>query len=115
MFPLGLMGAGDVKLVMALGAWGGLRFVLETSLLSILIGGVIAALILLRKGRLGAFIYKIRVFLASLGVRSWGVQVPSLDRQLKMPFGVPIALAATWIAWGRPLQWLGLSFFGGGT
>lgn len=68
MFPLGIMGAGDVKFLMALGAWGGVHYALYTAVLGVLVGGLIAAVMLAARKR-------------------------------KMPFGVPLAAAAIFLAW----------------
>ncbi|WP_409346953.1 prepilin peptidase [Paenibacillus sp. MBLB4367] len=48
----GALGAGDVKLFAAIGAIGGVRFVLVCSFYSLLIAGLIAIMVLLFKGRL---------------------------------------------------------------
>ena len=51
-FIMGGMGAGDVKLLAVIGAWQGPQFVWFCFLCTALIGGIIAALHLVRKGRL---------------------------------------------------------------
>ncbi len=109
MFWLGVMGGGDVKLLMALGAWGGLRFVCETALLSLFIGGALAVLILLFRGRLRGFIERLQAFLLPIFVKELEYAPPKLDRTQTMPYGIPIAIAGIWIAFaGNPLSGLGL-------
>jgi prepilin peptidase CpaA len=110
MFWLGFMAGGDVKLLMALGAWGGLRFVEEVAVLSIIVGGVLAALLLLPKGRLRSLGHRLFVFFRSIAIPELEVESLKIDRKLTMPFGVPIAVAAVWaaaahplVAWGLPL------------
>lgn len=97
MFMISMMGAGDVKLLMAFGAWGGWSFALETSVIGVIIGGAMAVGILVAKGRFGAFYRKMLVFVASLFARGVPVEVPQVDRKLTMPYGIPIALAAAWV------------------
>jgi prepilin peptidase CpaA len=108
MFKLGFMAGGDVKLLMALGAWGGLRYVEEVAVLAILVGGAIAALMLLAKGRLKGLIQRLFVFLRSIAVPELEVEALKIDRELTMPFGVPIAIAAIWAAVAHPLVQMGL-------
>lgn len=49
LFAIGGLKAGDVKLYMAVGAFGGWRFSLETMITSILIGGLAAFLVMLMR------------------------------------------------------------------
>jgi prepilin peptidase CpaA len=42
MFFFRMMGGGDVKLLMAFGAWGGIQFVEQVAIMGILLGGVMA-------------------------------------------------------------------------
>ncbi|HET9832285.1 MAG TPA: prepilin peptidase [Vicinamibacterales bacterium] len=51
-FALGGMGAGDVKLLGAIGAWLGPETVLQVALYSVLAGGVFALVVALRTGYL---------------------------------------------------------------
>jgi prepilin peptidase CpaA len=100
MFWIGVMGGGDVKLLMALSAWGGFRFSQEVALLSVLLGGAMAVAVLAVKGRLPDFARRMRRFLLSVLVKELEVESPKLDRKSQLPFGVPIAAAAIWVAWG---------------
>jgi prepilin peptidase CpaA len=108
MFSLRVMGGGDVKLLMALGAWGGVRYAVEVGLLGILLGGLMAVGILLAKGKLGDFTGRMKRFLLTVFVKELELEAPRVDRKMIMPFGVPIAVAAIWTAFGKPLQSLGL-------
>ena len=49
---MGGIGAGDVKLLAAIGAWKGTIFVLYTGVYGAIIGGLISLIILLRKNTL---------------------------------------------------------------
>lgn len=104
MFGLHIIGGGDVKLLMALGAWGGSRYTIEVAILGLFVGGVFSFFILLFSGRLVSFSKRMFRFLLSLFVKELEVQVPSVDRSLKMPFGVPISIAAVWTIYAHPLQ-----------
>ncbi len=103
MFWFGAMGGGDVKLLMALGAWGGWRYATDVAVLSVLIGGVIALSILLVKGRLPRFLRMLHRFLLTLFVKELETETPKIDWKLTFPYAVPIAVAAVWVAVDNPL------------
>jgi prepilin peptidase CpaA len=103
MFWIRVMGGGDVKLLMALGAWGGLAFAQEVAVLGVLLGGIFAAAWLGLHGKLPAFVAKMRRFLYSLLIKELELELPQVDRKLTMPFGLPIAAAAIWSALSHPL------------
>lgn len=104
LFVLHVMGGGDVKFLMALGALGGPKYVLEVAILSVLTGGILAATLLLVKGRLPDFSRRMFRFLMTLFVRELELEAPKVDRNLTMPFGVPIAIAAVWVFFKHPLH-----------
>jgi prepilin peptidase CpaA len=108
MFAVGAMGAGDVKFLMALGAWGGLRFVVETALLGVLLGGVFAVLMLVFSGKMPGFIKRMHYFVLTLLVRELELESPKIDHAMTMPFGIPIAVAATWVVLGHPFASMGV-------
>lgn len=108
MFFFGFMGAGDVKMLMALGALAGVQFVVSVALLSIMLGGVMAVGVLFWRGSFRNFAQRIYVSLMSLVVKEIDVQIPELDKKVTMPFGVPIAIAAVWVVYENPLQVWGI-------
>lgn len=108
MFWLGFMGGGDVKLLMALGAWGGARYATEVALLGVLLGGAMALVVLLFSGKLGAFARKMYRFLLTVFIRELELEPPKIDRKLTMPYGVPIAAAAICVAVLDPFEKWGL-------
>jgi prepilin peptidase CpaA len=112
MWMIQVMGAGDVKLLMAYGALAGvigasgrsgLEFVADTILLTLFVGGAIALVQLAAKGRLLGFFGKIRRFLLSATSKYLVTEFPKADPKLKMPFGIAIAIAACWAWFDNPL------------
>lgn len=108
MFAMGAMGAGDVKFLMALGAWGGLRFAIETALLGVLLGGVFAVLMLVFSGKMPGFLKRMHHFFLTVFLRELELEKPKIDHALTMPFGIPIAIAAAWVALGHPFASMGV-------
>jgi prepilin peptidase CpaA len=108
LFWAGAMAGGDVKFLMALAAWGGLSYAVQVGILSILVGGAMALVVLLVTGRIVGFYRRMSWFLITLMVKEFPVEKPKIDWELKMPFGVPIAVAAVWVAYARPLEKWGL-------
>jgi prepilin peptidase CpaA len=79
-FAMGGMGAGDVKLLGAIGAILGARGALFSMLYGAIAGGLISVIILARHGRLGPFLISILAWLA----RFVGYLVPgSIGRSLR--------------------------------
>ncbi len=63
-YILGIVGGGDVKLMMAVGAIKGVNFALYSSFSVIICGGIIAGIILIRqKTKLNDFLIKLRIFI----------------------------------------------------
>jgi prepilin peptidase CpaA len=108
MFWIGILGGGDVKLLMAFGAWGGVQYVRDVAFMGLVLGGIMAFLMLLFHGHLIAFLRKLYRFFLSLMVRELEIETIQVNRKLTMPFGVPISVAAIWVQWGHPLQLLGV-------
>lgn len=82
-----IMGAGDVKLMMAVGALGGPELAAVVGVLAIVIGGIFSFAALVAKARLADVM---RVFLPG--------RDPAVS--LKIPYGIAIAIAS--------LLWIGL-------
>lgn len=110
MFFLGVMGAGDVKYLMALGALGGIQYLLHVAIFGVFLGAIFAIGILIYQKKFVSFLHKISVFLFSFFSKGMSTQFPRLDRGSRMPFGVPLAVAAIWIALDNPLVRWGISF-----
>lgn len=104
MYALRFMGAGDVKLLMALGAWVGTKQVIEIALLAIVIGALLGATQLLRHGKLLDFLRRAWLLILSFVVKDLKHVRPGLDRKLKLPFGVALALASVITVFFHPLR-----------
>lgn len=93
------MGAGDVKLMAAVGATVGMANWLGVLFFTAVIGGVVGVLLALTKGRFGATAFNLLRIVGSLGRgRAPYKDNPDLDigsdAALRLPHGVIIALGA---------------------
>lgn len=104
MYALRFMAAGDVKLLMAFGAWLGTERTVEVALLSVFIGGVLASIQLILHGKFLDFMRRAWLFSLSFLVRELKHVRPELDQKLKLPFGVALALAAVFTLFFHPLR-----------
>jgi len=92
-FLAGGIGAGDVKLLGAIGALKGTVFVLWTMFFTGLIGGVMAFALLIWKGRLLSTFRNLFIFLRH-PVKAHGDQKP--EERMYLPYGVAISLGSVW-------------------
>lgn len=93
-FIMGGIGAGDVKLLAAIGAWKGAVFVCYTTLFGAAVGGVIALFILLKRKR---FLFTLKHSLFSFRVLKNQKTLQELDETygyVSIPYAVPIAIGA---------------------
>lgn len=112
MFFLGWMGAGDVKFLMAFGAWMGPRATVQVTLLSIVIGGVMALLQIGFQRDARKRLTKVWRFFQSIFIKELKLEVPLVDQRLRMPFGVAIAAAGVLVERGFEVwRMLGLKSF----
>lgn len=91
------LGAGDWKLMGALGAWLGPKDIILALLGTVLVAGIMGAVQVIRAGRISQTFKNIGVLLLTIttfGVRSSKITLdnPGL---LKLPFGVAAAVATT--------------------
>jgi len=103
-FLLGGMGAGDVKLVAALGAWVGPGSAVWLALYAGLAGGPLAIAVSLARGYLRQSftnLWHLLMFWRIAGVRP----MPSLTLQTanspRLPYALPIAVGAVMVIWLR--------------
>lgn len=96
----GLLGAGDVKLLGALGAWGGVLGALTIFIVGSALGGVLAVVSFLRLAP--AERQEVGQSLASLASgKQPSVAVTELPRARGIPYGVALAIAGGLVlAWG---------------
>jgi len=96
LYLLHAMGAGDVKLMAMVGTYLGPRGAAHAALLSLIAGGVLALIVTLAKGKLGALMASIRqmffgTLVNALTTGKTRVVAPAASVG-KMPYGVAIAL-----------------------
>jgi prepilin peptidase CpaA len=108
LFFLRVMGGGDVKLLMAFGALGGAKFAVEVGLLGIMVGGCLAAVVLMTQGKMLDFIQRLQSFFVSLMVKEMKPIFSGVDHKNKIPFGAALGIAAAWIIFSNPFEKLGL-------
>ena len=100
-FIVGWLGGGDVKLLMALGAWGGAGFALDTAINSIVIGGLLGLFALLVRGTLMDFFRRLWKFVRSIVYRELEMEAFKADPRSRLPFAIPMAIAAIGRIYGR--------------
>jgi prepilin peptidase CpaA len=101
-FALGAMGAGDVKLMAAIGVWIGSPSVLQVALFGAIAGGVLALGLALWRGYLGTAMKNIVALF-----RFWSVEgikpLPALTLEagtgLRLPYALPIMVGLVVTLW----------------
>ncbi len=88
------MGAGDVKLLGVLGAWGGPQYAFQVGVLAILIGGLISFFKLLFTGKLGAFLLRLKWLFYKIAFPRQSLPMPNFETENKIPFGIAIVASA---------------------
>ena len=104
MFALGAMGAGDVKLMAALGAWIGWKAILFVALYGSLAGGALAILIGMRRNYLRKALSNLKMLATYWWVE--GVKpFPALTLEAKdsqrLPYALAIAAGLAVTVWQR--------------
>jgi prepilin peptidase CpaA len=93
-YLLGGMGAGDVKLMAAIGALMGTSFVFYSFIYTALIGGMIAILLIIKtngfKNTIKSFFYNVILFRSNLG--SMIVEKNKKSSSISFPYGIAIVL-----------------------
>lgn len=103
-FALGGMGAGDVKLVAALGAWTGPMGAAQIAIAAAIAGGIVGMVVMLRHRYLGTAWQNLRLLFAHWGVH--GVTaLPDLtlasSRGPRLAYAVPILMGTVGVWWWR--------------
>jgi prepilin peptidase CpaA len=90
-YAFGHMGAGDVKLQMAVGTWMGWKLCLYVAFGAVILGGLYALLEVIFRGRLRAVFRNGYSFMRSLLVPGLEVEKLKVDEKRKFAFGICIA------------------------
>lgn len=93
-FMMGGIGAGDVKLLAAVGAIKGTQFVFYTFFYAAIIGGVIALVIMMRRRELKSFFMRLFYSLYFIKANEGSLNLDKTDLAPTIPYGVPIAIGA---------------------
>ncbi len=104
-YLLGGMGAGDVKFLAVIGAFGGPRFVLTAFLYGAVCGGVISAVLLARRKALGATVRRFLLMAPFLTNPKDLAEDVRSARQEKFPYGIALGVGA-FLALFLPLRGL---------
>lgn len=104
LFALGSMGAGDVKLMAAVGAWIGAVPILYVALYGSIAGGVLAVIVAIKRKHLARAIRNLKML-----VTYWWVEgvkpLPALTLEstdsLRMPYALAIAAGLAVTLWQR--------------
>jgi len=88
------IGAGDVKLLAAIGAWKGVVFVFYATLYGAVIGGFIALFILIKRKKLGYTLKYTFFSFRFLKNRKALKELDEADGSISIPYAVPIAVGA---------------------
>lgn len=108
------MGAGDVKLMAAIGAWLGAKLALTGFVVGALIGGVMGVVMILRSGKLGHAYSNFAIIVSKCtslrsafsdfgSVKSFGSTTTLL------PYGIPLTIGSLLVLAGRYLGWAVMS------
>jgi prepilin peptidase CpaA len=106
------MGAGDVKLLAAIGAWLGPWWTFSTFALGAILGGVAAVVMILSTGRLRMAAANLNVLLTkctniqTLFSDFGGAKTFGATSQL-LPYGVPLTAGTLVVLAGRMFGWWG--------
>jgi prepilin peptidase CpaA len=93
-YLLGGMGAGDVKLLAVIVAFGGARFVIMSFLYGAVIGGVISAVLLVRRRAFGVTLkHFLLLFPVISKPENLSEDIQNAHKE-KFPYGIAIALGA---------------------
>lgn len=87
------MGAGDVKLLMLVGAWTSFSFCWKVAVIAVIVGALYALLDVLLRGRLVAVFRALYRFLFTLFVPELAAEPLKIDKERKFSFGICIAIA----------------------
>lgn len=106
LFVFRVLGAGDVKLLMAFGALGGVRYCAETAILSLIVAAAFGVVQLIYLGKMRMFAQKLKRFFLGLFFKELVFDLPPADPSITFPFGVAMAIASMWMMLENPfIRW----------
>jgi len=97
-YAMGAIGAGDVKLFAAAGAWLGPAATWRAALVAAAIGGVLAVAALVRERRTREGFEKVMVSVSTRSIAPLTPD-PAVPRARQLPYGVALACGALIVAW----------------
>ncbi len=100
MFFGGILGGGDVKLLMALGTVLGAQGTFFLSCMALVIAGLGAVALLVKHRRAGIFVSQVGMFFRSIFTPGLALQWPKLNRDIKAPFGIAIFFGLLYVLVG---------------
>jgi prepilin peptidase CpaA len=104
LFALGAMGAGDVKLMAAVGAWIGATAILNVALYGSVAGGVLALIVALRQGYLRKALTNVKMLLMFWwveGIKPFPALTLESTDGLRLPYALAIAAGLAVTLWQR--------------
>jgi prepilin peptidase CpaA len=104
LFALGAMGAGDVKLMAAVGAWIGAGSIVYVALYGSVAGGVFAAIVALRRGYLKQALTNVKMLLTFWwveGIKPFPALTLESKDSLRLPYALAIATGLAVTLWQR--------------
>lgn len=104
------MGAGDVKLMAAIGAWFGPQMTFMSFALGVLIGGVIAVVMITSTGRLKQAWHNLGIIMLKMQNRKtvfseFGAARSFGKTSQLLPYGVPLTIGSLIVLSGRAFEW----------
>lgn len=96
LFFLKTVGAGDVKLLMALATILSLSRTLEMIYACVVVGGIGAACLLIKHKRVKIFFKELGRFFKTLFYPGLSVEWPRLSKEIKAPFGIAVFVGYLW-------------------
>lgn len=110
-YAVGVMGAGDVKLMAMVGAFIGVPGIVYAVLATFIVGGVLAIAVILRRGVFSRALGNIRMLMQTLALSAFGgirpdVQMDSRKSVGKLPYGISIGLGTAGVVVARQLGYL---------
>lgn len=104
LFALGAMGAGDVKLMAAVGAWIGATSILYVALYGAVAGGVLALIVALRRRYLRQALINVRLLATYWwveGIKPFPALTIESAQSLRLPYALAIAAGLAVTLWKR--------------